>query len=124
VSSDTSVYTDGIWHREKKEDRRQQEHTFYVTEPSPPVTFRASRRQSFCDAKSTPSQQSIILLPQSVIFSYVTDSDVAPLHYLLSPVKISHSQMVLRPVHISSQLAKLHAMAGTLFPIVYLQQVF
>jgi len=39
-----------------------------------------------------------------------------PVDYLLPTVKVSHSQMVLRPIHISSQLAKLHAVAGIFIP--------
>ena len=39
-----------------------------------------------------------------------------PLHYLLPPVKVSHSQMVLRPTYpYQIPLAKLYVMEGTLY---------
>jgi len=43
-----------------------------------------------------------------------------PLHYLLPPVKVSHSQMVLRPslhIHIKFHRPKLHVMEVTLYHI-------
>jgi len=41
-----------------------------------------------------------------------------PLHYLLPPVKVSHSQMVLWPtIHIKFHWPKLHVVEGTLYHI-------